>query len=49
MKIRRLIFRIPEDHQHLETILKLLDDPYPVPFITELEEEILRDFHKKQG
>lgn len=49
MKIRKMIFRIAEDHQHLETIMKLLAEPYPVPFVTELEEEILRDFYKKQG
>jgi hypothetical protein len=45
MKIRKLIFRIAEDHQHLATIMKLLDDPYPKPFISELEQQILDDLY----
>lgn len=41
MKKRKRIFRIVEDHQHMDLIMKLLDDPYPTPFMSELEREIL--------
>lgn len=47
MKKRNLIFRIVEDHQHLDTIMKLLDDPYPKPFISELEQTILDDLYER--
>ena len=49
MKKRKIIFRIVEDHQHLRLIMELLDDPYPKPFICELEQEILNDLSKRQA
>ena len=48
-KVRKLIFRIEEDHQHLDLIRKLLADPYPTPFVSELERELLKDWYSKQG
>jgi|1_EtaG_2_1085319.scaffolds.fasta_scaffold18479_3 hypothetical protein len=48
-KTRKLIFRIEEDHQHLDLIRKLLDEPYPTPFVSELERELLKDWCSKQG
>ena len=47
MKKRRLIFRIVEDHQHFDKIMKLLDDPYPAPFICELEQQLIDDLYAK--